>query len=93
MTLCNLDRLRLNFIDYQPSSLQTNKKPVNEQNYHKIKSNIFCFAKKTQANKREKRQKETETKQKQFTKKQTNFVLPQWELLFYIIIFKLTIDR
>ena len=38
-----------------------------------------------------KKSKQIETTQ--FETKHTNFVLLQWELLFYMIILKLTIDR
>ena len=44
-----------------------------------------------QTNKPKKKSKQIETTQ--FETKHTNFVLLQWELLFYMIILKSTIDR
>ena len=62
LTLYNLDRLHPNFPDCQPSSLKTNKKPSNEENYYKIQRDVFCFAEKT----------DEQTKRKRQTNKQTN---------------------
>ena len=62
LTLYNSDCSHPNFTDCQPSSLQTNKKPSNEENYYKIQRNVFSFAKKT----------DEQTKRKKQTNKQTN---------------------
>ena len=65
LTLYNLDRLHPNFPDCQPSSLKTNKKPSNEENYYKIQRDVFCFAEKTdEQNRKRKRQTNKQTNQK-----------------------------
>ena len=46
-----------------------------------------------QTNKQTKKKKSKQIETTQFETKHTNFVLLQWELLFYMIILKLTIDR
>ena len=67
LTLYNLDRLHPNFPDRQPSSLKTNKKPSNEENYYKIQRDVFCFAEKT--DEQTKRKKTNEQTNKQTRKK------------------------
>ena len=70
LTLYNLDRLHPNFPDCQPSSLKTNKKPSNEENYYKIQRDVICFAEKTdeQKKRKNKRTNKQKTRKKDKTK-------------------------
>ena len=72
LTRYNLDRPHPNFTDCQPSSLQTKKKPSNEENYYKIQRNVLCFAKKTDEQTKRKKQTNKQTKKKDKSKSKQN---------------------